>query len=206
MVNPIYRKTEAGLDEIKTRARKLDHKLRALLLIVNGERREEELLSQLDGMGVGQASLNQLVQMALVETVQEVARTLPTPPQAAPATEDSNLFSLYAMRRVDAPRSGSQAPVTAQAPASADTPHSEADIRAYQRLYHFYTDIVSQHLGLRGYVMQVKVEKATDLPSLIALREPLHAALLKAKGEITAQAITGQLDELVKMIGMDKGG
>lgn len=204
MVNPIYRKTEAGLDEIKTRERKLDHKLRALLLIVNGERREQELLSQLDGMGVGSESLNQLVQMALVETVPEAAREQPTPSKAAPATEDSNLFSLYAMRRMEAPGSA-QAPVTALAPASTDTPHSEADIRAYQRLYHFYTDVVSQHLGLRGYVMQVKVEKATDLPSLIALRDPLHAALLKAKGEITAQAITGQLDELVKMIGMVEG-
>ncbi|CAG2127203.1 hypothetical protein LMG31506_00380 [Cupriavidus yeoncheonensis] len=205
MVNPIYRKTEAGLDEIKTRARKLDHKLRALLLIVNGERREQELLSQLDGMGVGSESLDQLAQMALVEAVPEAARTQPATSKAAPDAEDSNLFSLYAMRRVEAPGSA-QAPVAALAPASADTPHSEADIRAYQRLYHFFTDVVSQHLGLRGYVMQVKVEKATDLPSLIALRDPLHAALLKAKGEITAQAITGQLDELVKLIGMDEGG
>lgn len=200
MVNPIYCKTEAGLDEIKTRARKLDHKLRALLLIVNGERREQELLSQLDGMGVGTESLNQLVQMALVEAVPEAApQQRPTPMKAAPASEDSNLFSLYAMRRVEAP-------ATALGSASADAPHSDADIRAYQRLYHFYTDVISQHLGLRGYVMQVKVEKATDLPALIALRDPLNGALLKAKGEITAQAITGQLDEIVKMIGMDEAG
>ena len=198
VVNPIYRKTEAGLDEIKTRARKLDHKLRALLLIVNGERREQELLSQLDGMGVGSESLKQLVQMALVETVPEAApQQRPAPVKAASASEDSNLFSMYAMRRVEAQES-------AQAPATA--PHSEADIRAYQRLYHFYTDVISQHLGLRGYVMQVKVEKATDLPALIALRDPLNGALLKAKGEITAQAITGQLDEIVRLMGMDEGG
>lgn len=198
MVNPIYRKTEAGLDEIKTRARKLDHKLRALLLIVNGERREQDLLSQLDGMGIGSESLKQLVQMGLVETVPEaVPQQRPAPVKAATASEDSNLFSMYAMRRVEAQES-------AQAPATAL--HSEADIRAYQRLYHFYTDVISQHLGLRGYVMQVKVEKATDLPALIALRDPLNGALLKAKGEITAQAITGQLDEIVRLMGMDEGG
>ncbi len=206
MVNPIYRKTEAGLDEIKTRARKLDHKLRALLLIVNSERREQELLSQLDGMGVGKESLSQLVQMLLVEAVPEAAETRPAPAQPAPAAEDSNLFSLYAMRRVEAPGAGTQAAVTALATGGADTPHSPAEIRAYQRLYHFYTDVIGQHLGLRGYLMQVKVEKATDLPSLTALRDPLHAALLKAKGEITAQAITRQLDKIVEAIETDLPG
>lgn len=205
MVNPVYRKTEAGLDEIKTRARKLDHKLRALLLIVNGERCEQELLSQLDGMGVGPESLGQLVQMSLVEPVPEAAQASlsKAPAQApAPVAEDSNLFSLYAMRRVDAP--AAQASVAALSPASEGAVHSPAAIQAYQRLYHFYTDVISQHLGLRGYLMQVKVEKATDLPSLIALRDPLHAALLKAKGDITAQAITGQLDQIVEAIEADE--
>ncbi|CAG9181975.1 hypothetical protein LMG23992_04629 [Cupriavidus laharis] len=203
MVNPIYRKTEAGLDEIKTRARKLDHKLRALLLIVNGERRAQELLAQLGDMGVGPESLNQLLQMSLVEPVPEPAQTTPAAVQAAPPAEDSNLFSLYAMRRVETSAPASR--VAALAPASADTPYSQAEIQAYQRLYHFYTEVIGQHLGLRGYLMQVKVEKATDLPALIALRDPLHAALLKAKGEITAKAITGQLDEIVESIEMQAG-
>ena len=54
-------------------------------------------------------------------------------------------------------------------------------------------EVIGQHLGLRGYMLQVKVEKAQDLPALLALREPLHAALLKAKGEITAHAILREL-------------
>ncbi len=53
--------------------------------------------------------------------------------------------------------------------------------------------------------MQVKVEKATDLPALIALRDPLYAALLKAKGDITAQAIAVQLDRIVEGIEMNEG-
>ncbi|WP_370649046.1 hypothetical protein [Cupriavidus sp. EM10] len=51
MVDPIYHKTEAGQEEIRTRARKLDQKLRALLLIVNGERAKSALMAQVGGLG-----------------------------------------------------------------------------------------------------------------------------------------------------------
>ncbi len=148
MVNPIYRKTEAGLDEIKTRARKLDHKLRALLLIVNGERREQELLSQLGGMGVGPESLAQLVQMSLVEPVPEPAREPASrAPAAGPAAEDSNLFSLYAMRRVEAPGAATQGSAAALSPPGGDAPHTQAQIQAYQRLYHFTRTSSASTLG-----------------------------------------------------------
>lgn len=198
MVDPIYRKTDAGQDEIRTRARKLDHKLRALLLMVNGERRGQELLAQVAGMGVAPEAMDALLAQGLVEAVPEPAR----PPAAvaqAPArgvmpAADTNMFSVYAMRH---------APVTEvpEAPQPADTEaYSSADIAAFESLYHFYTDVIGQHLGLRGYMLQVKVEKATDLPALLALREPLHAALLKAKGDITARAITSQLDQIADRI------
>ncbi|WP_455282026.1 hypothetical protein [Cupriavidus necator] len=201
MVDPIYRKTEAGQDEIRTRARKLDHKLRALLLMVNGERRWQELLAQVAGMGVGPDAMDTLLVQGLVETVPEPAQAPPaaahptTARPMAPAT-DTNLFSVYAMRHAPA---DADTGTTGGAPQSPPV-HSAQEIEAFQRLYHFYTDVIGQHLGLRGYMLQVKVEKATDLPALLALRDPLHAALLKAKGEITARAITGQLDLIVEVI------
>lgn len=207
MVNPIYRKTDAGQDEIRSRARKLDHKLRALLLIVNGERRQQELLAQVGGMGVGPEAFDTLLEQQLIDVLpeQEDAQAAPPPraerkdsDRARSTGDDSNLFSLYSMRRVEPPQTGT-APASGSPNHAGQTQgtHSQAEIQTYQRLYHFYTEIIGQHLGLRGYVMQVKVEKATDLPALIALRDPLHAALLKAKGDITARAITEQLDQLL---------
>ncbi|EYS96664.1 hypothetical protein CF68_19595 [Cupriavidus sp. SK-4] len=198
MVDPIYRKTDAGQDEIRTRARKLDHKLRALLLMVNGERRGQELLAQVAGMGVAPEAMDALVAQGLVEAVPEPARppaaVAQAPARAVMPAADTNMFSVYAMRH---------APATAvpEAPQPADAAaHSPADIAAFESLYHFYTDVIGQHLGLRGYMLQVKVEKATDLPALLALREPLHAALLKTKGDITARAITSQLDQITDRI------
>lgn len=201
MVDPIYRKTEAGQDEIRTRARKLDQKLRALLLMVNGERRRQELLAQVAGMGVGPEAMAALLAQGLVEAVPEPAQSRTTPIQAparaTPAAADTNMFSVYAMRHAPA----TEVPKVAQVPQPADAAmFSPADIAAFESLYHFYTDVIGQHLGLRGYMLQVKVEKATDLPALLALRDPLHAALLKAKGDITARAITNQLDQLADRI------
>ncbi|SOY87546.1 hypothetical protein [Cupriavidus taiwanensis] len=194
MVDPIYRKTDAGHDEIRSRARKLDHKLRALLLMVNGERREQALLAQVAGMGLGPEAMAALLAQGLVEAVAEPAAPPAAPPQepvrgGTPAA-DTNLFSVYAMRHAPV------AEVAAPPHASAATAHSPAEVQAYQRLYHFYTDVIGQHLGLRGYMLQVKVEKASDLPALMALREPLHAALLKARGDLTARAIMAQLDQV----------
>ncbi|MGH8789931.1 MAG: hypothetical protein ACREYA_33270 [Cupriavidus necator] len=198
MVDPIYRKTDAGQDEIRTRARKLDHKLRALLLMVNGERRGQELLAQVAGMGVAPEAMDALVAQGLVEAVPEPARppaaVAQAPARAVMPAADTNMFSVYAMRHAPA----TEVP---EAPQPAGTAaHSPADIAAFEGLYHFYTDVIGQHLGLRGYMLQVKVEKATDLPALLALREPLHAALLKAKGDITARAITSQLDQIADRI------
>lgn len=194
MVDPIYRKTDAGHDEIRSRARKLDHKLRALLLMVNGERREQALLAQVAGMGLGPEAMAALLAQGLVEAVADPAAPPAAPPQepvrgGTPAA-DTNLFSVYAMRHAPATE------VAAPPHASAPTAHSPAEVQAYQRLYHFYTDVIGQHLGLRGYMLQVKVEKASDLPALMALREPLHAALLKARGDLTARAIMAQLDQV----------
>jgi hypothetical protein len=195
MVDPIYRKTEAGQDEIRTRARKLDHKLRALLLMVNGERRGQALLAQVAGMGMGAEAMETLLALGLVEAVAEPAQSAtaaapPEPARVAQPAADANVFSVYAMRHAPV------AAVPAAPHTSAAEVHSPADIQMYQRLYHFYTDVIGQHLGLRGYMLQVKVEKAPDLPALMALREPLHAALLKARGEITARAIIAQLDQI----------
>ena len=62
--------------------------------------------------------------------------------------------------------------------------------------------MIGNHLGLRGYVLQVKVEKAGTVAELAALREALAAALQKAKGEITARAILDQLDAMLAAQGV----
>ncbi|MHA7680499.1 hypothetical protein [Cupriavidus sp. PET2-C1] len=197
MTDPVFHKTEQGQDEIRTRARKLDHKLRALLLIVNGERRRSELLAQTGGMGVGPESIDALLAAGLIR-----AENAPQPaaadtrPASPPASVDhhgdakaDSLFSMYSMRGANVPSWDDALPAPASPQPAGGT---------YQQLYHFYTDVIGHHLGLRGYLLQVKVEKAGSPAELAALRDPLYSALHKAKGEITAGAIIDQLDRMVR--------
>ncbi|WP_423191979.1 hypothetical protein [Cupriavidus sp. H18C2] len=215
MVDPVYHKTEAGQEEIRTRARKLDHKLRALLLIVNGERARSALLAQVAGMGVAEEAFDTLLALGLIAPAAAPARAAPAAARsgrpAAPARPaDTNLFAAYSGfnsaggkgiddrvddRDVLADTTIAPALTPARAPATVG-----AD--GYQRLYHFYTDVIGNHLGLRGYVLQVKVEKAATVVELAALRDTLGAALQKAKGDITAHAIIDQLDDLLAEMGV----
>jgi hypothetical protein len=163
MVDPVYRKTEQGQQEIRTRARRLDHKLRALLLLVNGERRQSELVAQLGTMGIDDGAFDALLRAGMIETA----------------------------------TAGPEAPApTAPHPDALPAPATTSD-GAYQRLYQFYTEAIGQYLGLRGYLLQVKVEKAATIAELVSLRGALLSAVLKAKGEGTAGAVAEEMDELM---------
>lgn len=219
MVDPIFHKTEAGQEEIRTRARKLDQKIRALLLIVNGERRKSELLAQVSGMGVAEEAFDTLLALGLIEP-EAAAPAIAEPAQAAPVATrsaaparkpaETNLFSAYsgfnsaAGKGIDDVLADTTiAPAIAPSPAATDSGASlPAGADGYKRLYHFYTDVIGHHLGLRGYVLQVKVEKASTIVELAALRDALGTALQKAKGDITAHAIVDQLDDLLAEMGV----
>jgi len=222
MVDPIYHKTEAGQEEIRTRARKLDQKLRALLLIVNGERARSALLAQVSGLGVADEAFDTLLALGLIEPIREsatqaatpapVARTARQAPAGKPA--DTNLFAAYSGfnsaagkgiddRVEDRDVLADTTIAPAFAPAASVAPSTtSAGADGYKRLYHFYTDVIGNHLGLRGYVLQVKVEKASTVVELAALRDALGIALQKSRGEITAHAIVDQLDDLLAEMGV----
>ncbi len=177
MVNRIFHKTEAGQDEIRTRARKLDQKLRAVLLLINGERGEEDILAQVSGMGIGPDALDTLSGMGLIQADGVAAASILA---STPTTE---------LPAVAAPA------ITVQPQQAATATPGTA---LFQDVYQYFTAVIGEHLGLRGYLMQMKVEKAGTLDELLALRSPLHGALSKAKGDVGAVAILDQLDDLLE--------
>lgn len=62
----VFVKTEKGVDEIETRRAKLDHRLRALLLVVNGKTSVEQLMKDFDRYGDVSAMLQQLEREGLI--------------------------------------------------------------------------------------------------------------------------------------------
>lgn len=63
----VYRKTETGLKEMRTRAHRLGHWMRFALVMVNGRRSEEELSTLIGASGPD--TLRELLELGLIEPV-----------------------------------------------------------------------------------------------------------------------------------------
>ena len=172
MTTTIYQKTEKGQDEIRTRANHLDQRHRAVLLMINGEKTCDDILVQLQPLGMTQAVFDELENAGYIRT--HVPGT--TTAKAAPATASV---------------------ATATAPPSSAATSKEPAAEGYQRLYRFYTETISRYLGLRGYLLEMKVEKASNVAELVALRDTLKAALSKTRGEPDTSNVIAQLDLLI---------
>jgi len=67
-----------------------------------------------------------------------------------------------------------------------------------RELHSFFNETIRDALGLRGFTLQLKVEKANSLEDFSALRDSYVSAIRKSKGEIIANAFAARLDALLK--------
>ena len=150
-VGELYYKTDAGKQEIQDRGRKLPASLRSLLLMVDGQRDQAQLRDLMAGLRVPDDALEQLLVMGLVKRDQP----------AAPASSVAQSLA-----------------AAAPLPGEVQLP---ADFGRYRRLYEIVTDTVRRHMGLKGYFIQLKIEKCADVDALLALLPEIATALTKAK-------------------------
>lgn len=75
-------------------------------------------------------------------------------------------------------------PLAAPAPAHA-APDDDLAQR-FQILSSYLTDAVQQHLGLRGFAQQLRIDRASTLAELVARVEPLANAIARAADRRTA--------------------
>lgn len=146
-------KTDAGRDEIQSRALKLPNVLRSILLMVDGQRNVGQLRGVIAGLKGPDDALDQLEALGLIAAPRSLAA-------AAAATIP------------DAVRAAAPVPATVNAAGGAS---------GYSALYTLMSDTVREHLGLRGYFLQLKVERCSDVAGLMALLPDFSAALGKAK-------------------------
>lgn len=138
----IYAKTAAGRREIEDRGLRLATGLRAVLLLVDGQRDERELLQMAQGLRAPEDVLAQLASLELIEAVSGRAEVKPA------------------------------VPVTLQL---GDDP------LRYQQLRDWMAESVRKHLGLKGYLIQLKIERSKTAVGLEQLWPELATALGKAK-------------------------
>jgi hypothetical protein len=168
MNTSIYDKTDKGREEIATRKFQLASRLRALLVLVDGRRPEEELLRNVAGIGLTQSALQELLEQGYIVLTTSYA-SLPEPEEAEPAEP--------------------AAPAAMAAPAD--------PVQQFRSVYDFYNKTIKSTMGLRGFPLQLKVEKAGSVDELRELRAPYLEGVTKAKGRDTAALLVQQLDQLL---------
>ena len=152
-------KTNEGRDEIEHRTRKLPPMLRSILLIVDGERSARHLRELAVSLHGPADALEQLEGMGLIASSAAVAASL-----------------------------AAQAPVRAAAASASADAAASPPAQRYQALYSLMREAVRDHLGLRGYFLQLKIERCSNSDELAAVLPELSAALAKArKDEVAAQ-------------------
>ncbi|HZX26439.1 MAG TPA: hypothetical protein VFF16_05190 [Telluria sp.] len=180
MTTTIYDKTEKGREEIATRKYQLPPRLRTLLVMIDGRNSLETVLKNIAGLGLNGESVNLLVANEYIRLVSggPEAANEPAPPRAAAPRK----------READPEAAARMADLTAKAVEEAEQ---------FRAVYEFYTQTIKSTLGLRGFMLQMKVEKAATVGELRELRHAYLDAVLKAKGSEIARSLRDRLDGLL---------
>jgi hypothetical protein len=88
-------------------------------------------------------------------------------------------------------------PEPAEAPPEA--PDTSGGKTQLEQIQEFYTESIKNTIGLRGYNLQFKVDRATTVEEYRELRQPFLEMVLKEQGSETTKSIRDRLDELLFM-------
>ena len=175
----VYDKTDKGREEIATRKYQIPPRLRSLLVMIDGRRSLDSLLSNFSAIGVTEESIQELLREEYIAVVGNAElRPAPAPPPRAPVID--------ALREATLPD-----PVIHNA---APTMNEQERFAA---LYAFYNQTIKSTIGLRGVMLQLKVEKCATVDDFRALRLAYLEGVLKAKGREMALSLRERLDHLL---------
>ena len=168
MSSTIYDKSEKGRAEIATRKYQLASRLRTLLVMVDGKQAVDELLKKVAGLGLDGQSIQALLDQEFIF----VAR----PKEIAAGSEAET------------------SEIALPAKPGADT---MTDAQRFQATHIFFNETIKSAIGLRGFALQMKVERASTMEDFHALRAPYLEAVIKAKGNEMARSLRDRLDQLL---------
>lgn len=178
MTTCVYDKTDKGREEIATRKYHVPPRLRTLLVMIDGKRSSDALITDLNGIGLNQASFDQLLRDDYIRLVALAA----TPPAPAPAPVQREVAPVPQLETAS-PREDSVAPADSG--------------ERFRSLYDFFNQTIKSTIGLRGIGLQLKVEKCSSVDDFRALRLPYLEAVHKARGRETALSLRDRLDGLL---------
>lgn len=171
-------KSALGRAVLSGRSVNLPAPLRTLLLMIYGDKTAAQYAELAARLPVGQAGLQDLVDMGLVEVVPTFNANADLPqtgrPQAAVEALSAPIADVVALKAT----------------------HTLDEAAQQKLLYPEFVRAVA-NLGLRGVLLQMKVERAMSATDLLALREQVEAAVGKSKGEIARQEFSDRVNGLL---------
>ncbi len=173
-------KSANGRAALAGRSQDLTAQLRTLLLMIYGDKTAAEYSEIASRLPAGREGFQQLIELGLVEVVPSLADMTRRPGAAAPSPAPSA-----------APLSAPMADVTVTA-----ATHTVDEATLQGLLYPEFVRAVAD-LGLRGVMLQMKVERAMSASELLALRESVEAAIAKSKGEPARQEFSNRVNFLL---------
>jgi hypothetical protein len=174
MATIYYDKTDKGREEISSRKYQLPSKLRPLLVMIDGKHGSDELLKRLAAIGLTQENLEELLRLGFITPVKV---SVPAPVELA---------------RKDTPQVVEETKTETKETSKQVTPAEKI-----ANLRQFFTETIKGNLGLRGFTLQLKVERAETLEDFIGLSEDYVEALYKAKGQQIARNLEARLQDLI---------
>jgi hypothetical protein len=178
----IYDKTAKGKEEITTRKYQLASRLRTLLVMVDGRQTVAELLQKVAALDLGESHLEELLAGGFIAEAKTTSLQVSQQPQpAASAT---------------APENSTELP-NSDLGLGHDDGSGMSEVERFQAAYIFFNETIKSTLGLRGYMLQLKVERAGTLDEFRELRLPYLEAVKKAKGTEMARSLRDRLDQIL---------
>ena len=171
MFASVYDKTDKGREEIATRKHHLPNKLRPLLVMIDGKQQVPGLLQKVGPLGLNEDNLQELLLLELIAPVDNSVLQHP---------------AAYADSPPPAPETG-----------NTEDAEEKIGVDKYQEIYRFFNEHIKANLGLRGFALQLKVERAVSLDDFRALRRPFLEAVMKTKGREFARELRDQIDPML---------
>ena len=225
----IFDKTAKGREEIATRGHRVPARMRTLLLLVDGKRDVVDLMAKVAGLGLNEKSLEELHTGEFIRPIEASVGLIPAQQPLVIPTHGCAVASMHAAPpgleptalvhqiHINAASKDSLQPpvvvdqsesVLEQPPAlvsatSGLTPHAAGTLRAgesqFQAIMNFFNETIRSSIGLGGFAMQLKVERATTIDDFRALRKPYLEAVLESKGPELERSLRNRLDQLLNL-------
>lgn len=187
MNTQLFDKTDKGREEISTRRYHLAARMRTLLLLVDGKSTVDQLLHKVAGLGLDETALTELLDQQFIREADINSADEQAVLDAISASTTNSMNGVNAESTSDLPHT--------DAADSAPPSHTNAELQA---LHQFFSATIKSTLGLRGFALQIKADRAASMDDFKALRETYLAAILKASGPEMERILADRLDLLLQ--------